>query len=158
MGFPCISFVAFPLLLLTYSMSLIFVSLINMCLSMSLLRFILYGTLCTSWTWVFAFHLGKLLAIISSNIFSCPFFSLFSFLDHYNVNAGVFNVMREVFEAVLTSFHSFSFILFCGSDFHQSICFPAHLLILLPHLLCYWFLLGIFHLSYYIFHLCLLVL
>ena len=106
----------------------------------------------------FLFMLGKLLAIISSNTFLCPFFSLFSFLDHYNVNVGVFNFMPEVFKAVLTSFHSFSFILFCSSDFHQSICFPAHLLILLPHLLCYWFLLGIFHFSYCIFHLCLLVL
>ena len=87
----------------------------------------------------FLFMLGKLLAIISSSIFLCPFFSLFSFLDHYNVSVGVFNVMPEVFEAVLTSFHSFYFILFCGSDLHQTICFPAHLLILLPHLLCYSF-------------------
>ena len=61
MGFPCILFVAFPLLLLIYSMSLIFVSVINMCLSMFLLGFILYGTLCTSWTWVFPFHVREVI-------------------------------------------------------------------------------------------------
>ena len=41
-------FVAFNI----FSLYLIFVSLINMCLGMFLLWFILYGTLCTSWTWV----------------------------------------------------------------------------------------------------------
>ena len=46
-------FVAFPLLLLIFfSLSLIFVSLIAMCLGIFLLGFILSGTLCTSWTWV----------------------------------------------------------------------------------------------------------
>ena len=55
---------------------LIFDSLINMCLGMFLLGFILYGTLCTSWTWLtISFPMSvKFSTIISSNIFSDPFF------------------------------------------------------------------------------------
>ena len=43
---------------------------------MFLLRFILYGTLCASWTWlIISFSmLGKFSTIISSEIFSYPFF------------------------------------------------------------------------------------
>ena len=45
-----------------------------------------------------------------------PLFFLF-FLDPYTLNVGAFNV-REVSETVLNSFHSFFFILLCGSYFH----------------------------------------
>ena len=47
-----------------------------MCLGLFLFGFILYGTLCASWTWVaISFPmLGKFSTIISSNIFSDPFF------------------------------------------------------------------------------------
>ena len=53
MGIPlyvicCFSFFAFN----TFSLYLIFVSLITVCFSMFLLGFILYGPLYTSWTWV----------------------------------------------------------------------------------------------------------
>ena len=53
-----------------------FVSLISMCLGMFLLGFILYGILCVSWTWLtISFSmLGKFSTIISSKIFSYPFF------------------------------------------------------------------------------------
>ena len=37
------------------------------------------------------------------------------------MNVGVFNVVSEVSETVLISFHSFLFVLFCGSDFHHSV-------------------------------------
>ena len=47
----CFSFAAFNIL----SSCLVFVSLISMCLGRFLLGFILYGTLCTSWTWLFPF-------------------------------------------------------------------------------------------------------
>ena len=50
LGFPCMLFGAFPCCFQYFSLHLIFVSLINMCLTMFLLGFILYGTLCTSWT------------------------------------------------------------------------------------------------------------
>ena len=78
MGFPlyvtcCFSLAAFNIL----SLCLVFVSLISMCLGVFLLRFMLYGTLCASWTWLtipFSM-LGKFPTIISSKIFSYPFFS-----------------------------------------------------------------------------------
>ena len=51
-------------------------SLISMYVGMFLLGFILYGTLCASWTWLaISFSmLGKFSTIISSKIFSYPFF------------------------------------------------------------------------------------
>jgi len=68
MGFPlcviyCFSLAAFNIL----SLCLVFVSLIHMCLGMFLLGLILYGTLCTSWTWLaISFSmLGKFSIIIS---------------------------------------------------------------------------------------------
>ena len=110
-------FVIFPLFLLIFilSLSLIFVSLITMCLSVFLLGFILPGTLCASWTWVtISFPmLGKFSTIISSNIFSELFCSLFSFWDPYNVNVGVFHLVPELSKAVFSSFHSF--FLFCSA-------------------------------------------
>lgn len=45
-------FVAFHLSLLIFSLSSFFVDLIIMCLNMFFLGYILYGTLCASWTWV----------------------------------------------------------------------------------------------------------
>ena len=63
--------VAFSIL----SLSLIFVSLITIYLGVFLLGFILLGTLCAAWTWLtISFPmLGKVSAIIFSNIFSDPF-------------------------------------------------------------------------------------
>ena len=59
-----------------YSFCLIFVNLINMCLAVFCLGFILFGTLWVSWTCVtISFPiLGKFSAIISLSIFSWPFF------------------------------------------------------------------------------------
>ena len=77
MGFPfyatfCFSLAAFNIL----SLCLVFISLIIMCLGMFLVEFILYGTLRASWTWLtISFSmLGKFLTVISSKIFSYPFF------------------------------------------------------------------------------------
>ena len=68
----CFSLAAFDIL----SLCLVFVSLISLCLAMFLLGFILYGTLHDSWTCLtISFSmLGKFSAIISSQIFSYPFF------------------------------------------------------------------------------------
>ena len=46
---------------------------------------------------------------------------LFFFWDPYNSNVGAFNVVQGVSETVLNSFHSFFFILLCGSYFHYFI-------------------------------------
>ena len=60
----CFSLAAFNII----SLCLVFVSLISMCLGVFLLGFILYGTLCTSWTWLtISFSmLGEFSTIISS--------------------------------------------------------------------------------------------
>ena len=50
--------------------------------------------------------------------FLSPFLFLFFFWDPYNSNVDVFNVVSEVSETVINSFHSFFFILLCGSYFH----------------------------------------
>ena len=67
-------FVIFPAAFNILSLSLIFASLIAVCLGVFLLGFILPGTFCVSWTWLTIFFpiAGKLSAIISSNIFSGP--------------------------------------------------------------------------------------
>ena len=78
MGFPlyvtcCFSLAAFNFL----SLCLVLGSLISMCLGLFPLGFILYGTLCaSSWNWLtISFSmLGKFSTIISSKIFSYPFF------------------------------------------------------------------------------------
>ena len=77
MGIPlcvicCFSLAAFNIC----SLCLIFVNLINMCLGVFHLGFILFGTLWVAWTWmIISFPiLGKFSTIISSSIFLWSFF------------------------------------------------------------------------------------
>ena len=67
-----------------------------MCLSLDFIGFILFGTLCASWTWmpVSCSGLGKFLAIISSNKFSVPFYLFF--WDLYRRSFDMLNVFQEV--------------------------------------------------------------
>ena len=127
MGFPlyvtyCFSFAAFNIL----SLCLVFVSLISMCLGVFLLGFILYGTLYASWTWltISFFMLGKISTIVSSTIFSFPFF--FSSSSGTSIiQIMVHLILFQRFpEAILSSFHSFYFILLFRSYFH---CFILQL-------------------------------
>ena len=83
MGFPlcvlcCFSLPAFNIC----SLCLVFSSLINMCLGVFHLGFILFGAFWVSWTWVAISLpiLGKFSTIISSSIFSCPFIFLLGHL------------------------------------------------------------------------------
>ena len=62
--------------------------------------------------------------VINYNLFKyflSPFLFLFFFYEPYNLNVGTFNVVPEVSETVLISFHSFSFILLCSIYFHYFI-------------------------------------
>ena len=75
MGFPLyvtysFSLAAFNIL----SLCLVFVSLISMCLGMFIFGFILYGTLCLLDLTISFSMLGTFSTIISSKIFSNPFF------------------------------------------------------------------------------------
>ena len=95
MGVPLYVICPFPLFHIL-SLSLIFVILITMCLSVFFLGFILPGTLCASWTWLtISFPmLGKFSAIILQIFYQVLSLS-FSFWDPYIAN-GVFNVVPEV--------------------------------------------------------------
>ena len=124
MGFPlyvtsCFSFAAFSIL----SLWLVFVSLISMCLGIFLLRFILCGTLCASWIWltISSFFLWKFLTIIASKIFSYPLFFSSSSGTPYNSTVGAIDIVPEVSETILSSFHSFYLILLFSSYFHHFI-------------------------------------
>ena len=104
------------------SLCLVFVSLISMCLGVLLLGFILYGTLCLSdLTDYFFFHVWEIFNYNLFKKFLIPFLLLFFFWDPYNSNVGAFDIVPEVSETILSSFHSFYFILLFRSYFHYFI-------------------------------------
>ena len=106
---------------------MIFVNLSNMCFSLFLLGFILYGTLHfldLNETVSFPI-LGKLLAIISSHIFSGPFPVSF-LLGPYNRMLVCLVMSQRSLRPFLISLHSFYFILSCGSDVHFSVFQLTH--------------------------------
>ena len=107
MGVPlyvicCFSLVAFNIL----SLTLIFVSLITVCLGVFPLGFILPETLCASWTWLtISFPMfGKFSSIITLNVFSGPFSLSSPSGTPIMPNVGVFNVVSEVSQTVFFSF------------------------------------------------------
>ena len=113
------------------SLCLIFVNLINMCLGVFCLGFILFGTFWVSWIWVtISFPiLGKFLTIISSSIFSWPVFFVFLFFwNSYYSNVEAFDIVPEVSEVILISLILFSSLLHLFPPFYL----PPHLSYLLP--------------------------
>ena len=110
MGIPlyvicCFSLAAFNI----FSLYLIFDSLINMCLGVFLLGFILYGTLCC--LDLIDYFLSHIREVFNYNLFKyflSPFLFLFFFWDPYNLNVGAFNVVPEVSETL--QFFSFFFL------------------------------------------------
>ena len=89
--------------------------------------------LCTSWTCLTIsfpcwgnFHL-------LFEYFLGSFLSLFSFWDPYNANAGVFTVVPEASQSGIHCFHSFFYILFCGSDFHHAVLQVTYLFFCLSY-------------------------
>ena len=70
------------------------------------------------------YFLSHIREVVNYNLFKyflSPFLFLFYFWDPYNSNVSVFNVVPEVSETVLNSFHSFFFSQLCGSYFHYFI-------------------------------------
>ena len=103
------------------SLSCIFATLLTPCLGVFLFGLILFGTLCAFWTWMSVSFpsFGKFSAIISSNMFSAPFLSLFSFWDSYNANVSMLDVVSEVSNSPHFFLFFFSFFLF--NDLHCSV-------------------------------------
>ena len=137
MGIPlcvicCFSLAAFNIC----SLCLIFVNLINMCLWVFHLGFILFGTLWVSWTWVaISFPiLGNFSTINLLKYFLMAFLFVLFFWDSYDLNIVVFNIVPEVSEVFLISFDSFflsaSFISTILS-FTSFILFSASVILLL---------------------------
>ena len=65
----------------------------------------------------FLFHVGEILNYNLVKNFLIPFLFLLFFWDPYNSN-GAFDTVPEVSETVLSSFHSFYFILLFRTYFH----------------------------------------
>ena len=65
--------------------------------------------------------LGKFSTVIASKTFSVTFFFSSSSGMPVTPNVGVFNIVPGVSEAILNSFHSFSFIMLYSHYFHHSI-------------------------------------
>ena len=130
MGIPlcvicCFSLAAFNIC----SLCLVFVNLINICLGVFRLGFILFGTLWVSWTWVrevFNYYLLE--------YFLMAFLFVF-FWDSYESNVGAFDIVPEVPEVVLFSFNSF----FLSASFISTILSSTSLSYLLPPLYYCWF-------------------
>ena len=119
------------------SLCLIFVNLINMCLGVFHLGFILFGTLWVSWTWVvISFPILRTFStIIFSSIFSWPFFLSSSSGTPMIQMLGQLTLSQRSLRL-----SSFLFILF-SSLLHLFLPFYRlpHLSYLLPPLFIYWF-------------------
>ena len=102
-----------------FSLSLIFANLITMCLDVFLLCLSCMGLAALpELGWCFLSHVRDVLDYNLFKYFLRSFLFLFFFRDPYNSNVGAFNVVPEVSETVLSSFHSFFFILLCSSYFY----------------------------------------
>ena len=127
-----------------FSLEFMFFSLINMCLSVFHLGFMLYGTLCGSWTCVaISFPMsGKFLTIISSNIFSDPI--SFSSSSGTPIIRMLLNLIcpRGLWDC--PHFFSVFFLYSIPWQLFSPFYLPVHLSVLLPQLFCYWFLLVYF--------------
>ena len=87
----------------------------------------------------FLSHIREVFNYSLFKYFLSPFLFLFFFWDPYNSNVRAFNAVPEVSETVLSSFHSFYFILLCGSHFHYfffQVTYPffaSVILLLIPY-------------------------
>ena len=141
------------------SLCLILINLINTCLGVFRLGFILFGTLCVSWTCVtISFPIwGKFLAIISSSTLSWPFFLYSSsgtptiqMLGHFTLSQRSLRLSSFLFIFV-SFFLSASFISTILSSTSLILSSASVILLLVPsrvfflsHLLHYSLLIGSF--------------
>ena len=140
-GFLCCFFLAaFNIL----SLCLVFLSLISMCLGMFLLGFILYRTLCTSWTWLTTSFsmLGKFSTIISSKIFSYPFF--FSSFSGTPIIRMLVCLILFQMSLRLSLFFAFFILYSALLKLFPPFYIPPHWFIFLLQIFWYWFLLECF--------------
>ena len=107
---------------------LIFVNFISMCLGIFLLGFIMYGTLCASWTSLtISFSmLGKFSTIMSSNIFSHPFF--ISCSSRTPIIQMLVYLILSQWSLKLFSVLFILFILFCSSEVISTILSSSSLI------------------------------
>jgi len=113
----CFSFSSFYI----YSLCLVFVSLIIMCLGVYIFGFILYVTLCDSWTWVaISFHILGLLffffLLLSPKIFFHALSLCLLLLGYLWFECWGICIVPEVSKTVLISFSSIFFIPFLSSS------------------------------------------
>ena len=123
MGFPlyvtcCFSLDAFNIL----SLCLVFVSLISMCLVVFLLNYPVWDSLCLlDLIGYFFFCVGEIFKYNLFKNFLIPFIFLF-FWDLCSSNVGVFDIVLEVSEMILSSlFFFFNFIMLFRGYFHHFI-------------------------------------
>ena len=128
MGIPfcficCFSLAAFNV----YSLCLIFVNLINMCLGVFCLGFTLFVTrgfldlgdyFLPYFRDVFNYYLLE--------YFLIAFLFVFFFWDSYDSNGGAFDIVPEVSEAVFISLNCFFFFPLCFIYFHHSIFYLTY--------------------------------
>ena len=123
MGFPCMSLVASPLLLLIFFLCvwslLVWSVCVLACLFLGLYCMGLFGLL--GCDWLFPFPCWSYFQLKSFKIFLIPFRFLFFFWDPYNSNAGAFDIVPRVSETIFSYFHSFYFILLFRIYFHHFI-------------------------------------
>ena len=123
MGIHFYALCCFSLAAFNFFLYLFFDSLINICLSVFLFGFLLYGTL-IAFLDLIDYFLSHIRVVFNCNLliyFLSPFLFLFFFWDPYNSNIHVFNIVPEVSVTVFISFHSFFFILLSGIYFHYFI-------------------------------------
>ena len=131
----------FPCCFNICSLCLIFVNLINMCLGVFCLGFILFGTLWVSWTWVaISFPiLGKFSTIISSSIFSWPFFlssypgtPMILMLGHFTLSQRSLRLSSFLLILFFSFFLSASFVSTILSSTSFILSYASIILLLVP--------------------------
>ena len=108
------------------SLCLIFVNLINMCLGVFHLVFILFGALCfLDLCNYFLPHFREVFSYYLLEYFLMAFLFVFFFWESYDSNVGAFDIVPEVPEVVLISFYSF----LLSASFISTILSPTSLIL-----------------------------